>query len=140
MGQNLKMIVCSILLQSNLEWRERSTHHHTGPQSNGRIEGFHNFQKGCLSKHISRNREWDDITLLATASYNCLPTSIQGNHHFSSCLVEMHSQIFSISLNLNLGTWALDLILDLELMSNIYQVQIHKLARQRVIEDSETHT
>ena len=29
MGQSLKMI-CSILLQSNLEWRERSTHHHTG--------------------------------------------------------------------------------------------------------------
>ena len=26
------------------------------PQSNGRIEGFHNFLKTCLSKHISRNR------------------------------------------------------------------------------------
>ena len=27
------------------------------PQSNGHIEGFHNFLKACLSKHISRNRE-----------------------------------------------------------------------------------
>ena len=43
------------------------------PQSNGHIKGFHNFLKACLSKHISRNREWDDVTLLATASYNWLP-------------------------------------------------------------------
>ena len=40
------------------------------PQSNGCIEGFHNFLKTCLFKHISRNREWDDVTPLATASYN----------------------------------------------------------------------
>ena len=43
------------------------------PQSNGRIEGFHNFLKSCLAKHISRNREWDDVALLATTSYNWLP-------------------------------------------------------------------
>ena len=43
------------------------------PQSNGHIEGFHNFLEACLTKHISRNREWDDITSLATASYNWLP-------------------------------------------------------------------
>ena len=42
------------------------------PQSNCHIEGFHNFLKACLSKHISRNKEWDDVTPLATASYNCL--------------------------------------------------------------------
>ena len=29
--------------------------------------------KACLSKHISRNREWDDVAPLATASYNWLP-------------------------------------------------------------------
>ena len=40
------------------------------PQSNGRIEGFHNFLKSCLAKHISKNREWDDVAPLATASYN----------------------------------------------------------------------
>ena len=43
------------------------------PQLNGHIEGFHNFLKACLSKHISRNREWDDVMPLATASYNWLP-------------------------------------------------------------------
>ena len=30
------------------------------PQSNDHIEGFHNFLKACLSKHISSSREWDD--------------------------------------------------------------------------------
>ena len=35
------------------------------PQSNGRIEGFHNFLKSCLAKHISRNRKWDDEAPLA---------------------------------------------------------------------------
>ena len=37
------------------------------PQSKGGIEGFHNFLKSCLAKHISRNREWDDVAPLATA-------------------------------------------------------------------------
>ena len=41
-------------------------HHPYRPQSNGRIEGFHNFLKSCLAKHISRNREWDDVAPLAT--------------------------------------------------------------------------
>ena len=43
------------------------------PQSNGRIEGFHNFLKSCLTKHISKNREWDDVAPLSTTSYNWLP-------------------------------------------------------------------
>ena len=43
------------------------------PQSNGCIEGFHNFLKASLSKYISRHREWDDVTPLATMSYNWLP-------------------------------------------------------------------
>ena len=43
------------------------------PQSNGRIEGFHNFLKACISKHISPNMEWDDVVPLACAAYNFLP-------------------------------------------------------------------
>ena len=34
------------------------------PQSNGRIEGFHNFLKACLSKHVSTRLEWDDVSTL----------------------------------------------------------------------------
>ena len=43
------------------------------PQSDGRIEGFHNFLKACISKHVSANMEWDDVVPLACAAYNFLP-------------------------------------------------------------------
>ena len=108
------------------------------PQSNGCIEGFHNFLKACLSKHVSKHREWDDITPMATVSYNWLPDQ----HSKESPFFVMFSRdaltnlqhLISPKLRY-MGTN--DLILDLELMSNIYQVQIHnfKLARQHVIKD-----
>ena len=102
-------------------------------QSNGCIEDFHNFLKACLSKHISRNRESDDVTPLATASYNWLPNQ----HSRESPFFIMFGR--DVLTNLQhlikpklryMGTS--ELILDLELMSNIYQVQIHnlKLTRQ----------
>ena len=89
-------------------------------------------------KHISRNRELDYVTPLATASYNWLP-----NEHskespffvmFGRDALTNHQHLISPKLSY-MGTN--DLILDLELISNIYQVQIHnlKLARQHVIED-----
>ena len=107
------------------------------PQSNGRIEGFHKFLKSCLAKHISRHREWDEVVPLATASYNWLP-----NQHskespffvmFGRDAVTNLSQLTKPKLRY-MGTE--DLILDLELMSSIFQTQIHNLrmARERVIE------
>ena len=103
------------------------------PQSNGHIEGFHDFLKACLSKHISRNREWDDITLLATASYNWLLNQHSGESPFfimfgRDALTNLQ-HLIKPKLRY-MGTS--DLIIDLEVMSNIYQVQIHnlKLARQ----------
>ena len=42
-------------------------------QSNGRIEGFHNFLKACISKHITPHREWDEVTGLACTAYNFFP-------------------------------------------------------------------
>ena len=50
------------------------------PQSNGCSEGFYNFLKACLSKHISRQREWDNVIPMATASYNWLPNQHSRNH------------------------------------------------------------
>ena len=38
--------------------------------SNGKIEGFHNFLKACLSKHVSAKLEWDDVVPLVYAAYN----------------------------------------------------------------------
>ena len=107
------------------------------PQSNGKIEGFHKFLKSCLAKHISRHREWDDVVPLATASYNWLP-----NQHskespffvmFGRDAVTNLSQLTKPKLRY-MGTE--DLILDLELMSNIFQTQIHNLrmAQEHIIE------
>ena len=43
------------------------------PSSNGHIEGFHNFLKACISKHISPQLEWTSVVPLACAAYNFLP-------------------------------------------------------------------
>ena len=43
------------------------------PSSNGRIEGFHNFLKACISKHISPQLEWTSVVPLACTAYNFLP-------------------------------------------------------------------
>ena len=43
------------------------------PSLNGRIEGFHNFLKACLFKHVSSKLEWNDEVPLACAAYNFMP-------------------------------------------------------------------
>ena len=43
------------------------------PSLNGKIEGFLNFLKACLSKHVSSKLEWDDVVPLACAAYNFMP-------------------------------------------------------------------
>ena len=43
------------------------------PSANGRIEGFHNFLKACISKHVSPQLEWTSVVPLACAAYNFLP-------------------------------------------------------------------
>ena len=44
------------------------------PSANGHIEGFHNFLKACISKHISPQLEWTSVVPLACAAYNFLPS------------------------------------------------------------------
>ena len=41
--------------QLGMECKVYSPPYH--PQSNGRIKGFHNFLKACMSKHVSRSLE-----------------------------------------------------------------------------------
>ena len=43
------------------------------PASNGRIEGFHNFLKACISKHVTTKLNWDEVIPLACAAYNFMP-------------------------------------------------------------------
>ena len=104
----------------------------------GELKVFHNFLKSCLAKHISRNREWDDVAPLATTSYNWLPNQ----HSRESPFFVMFGRDALTSLKhlidpklRYMGTE--ELILDLEIMSYIYQAQIHnlKMARQHIIDD-----
>ena len=107
------------------------------PQSNGRIEGFHKFLKSCLAKHMSRHREWDDVVPLVRALYNWLSNQHSKESPFFVMLgrdaVTNLSQLTKPKLRY-MGTE--DLILDLELMSSIFQTQIQNLrmARECVIE------
>ena len=108
------------------------------PQSNGRIEGFHNFLKSCLAKHISKIREWDDVAPLATTSYNWLPNQHSKESPFFVMFGRDALTNLKHLISPKLRYMGMEeLILDLEIMSNIYQLQILnlKLARQHVIED-----
>ena len=82
----------------------------------------------CRKLLMDNGTEWDDIVPLTTASYNWLP-----NQHSKESLffvmfgrdaVTNLSQLTKPKLRY-MGTE--DLILDLELMSNIFQTQIHNL-------------
>ena len=57
-------------------------------QSNGRIEGFHNFLKACMSKHVSNSLERDQVIPLPCTGYNFLfQMSTQRKAPFPLCLV-----------------------------------------------------
>ena len=43
------------------------------PASNGRKEGFHDFLKACIAKHVAPQLEWDVLIPLACAAYNFIP-------------------------------------------------------------------
>ena len=89
-GTEFKNDLFSRVTKAACELKEKIYSPPYRPQSNGLIEGFHKFLTSCLTKHISRHREWDGVVPLAAALYNWLhPTNIQRNHHFLSCLVEM---------------------------------------------------
>ena len=93
------------------------------PQSNGVLEGFHKFLKESFAKHISRHKEWDDVAVTAAASYKYMP-----NQHSKEAPFFV---MFGRDAVTNIGHITVpryrymgteDLILDLEIMSNIYQL------------------
>ena len=95
------------------------------PPSNGCIEGFHKFLKSCLTKHIPRHREWDDVIPIATASYNWLPTQHSMESPFF--VIFGRDDLTNLSHLTKPNLWYMgteDLILNLELMPSIFQTQI----------------
>ena len=112
------------------------------PQSNGRIEGFHHFLKACMSKHISKTMEWDEVVHLATAAYNFFPNE----HSRESPFFLMFGRDPRIPLNTLLqpkirymGTD--ENILSLEALQRIYYMVAEnlKLARERQTKQNSYH-
>ena len=111
------------------------------PQSNGRI-GFHHFLKACMSKHIFKTMEWDEVVHLATAAYNFFPNE----HSRESLFFLMFGRDPRIPLNTLLepkirymGTD--ENILYLEALQRIYYMVAEnlKLARERQTKQKPYH-
>ena len=106
------------------------------PQSNGVLEGFHKFLKASFAKHISRHKEWDDVAAMVTASYNYMPNQHSKEAPFFVMFgrdAVTNIRHITVPRYRYMGTEGL--ILDLEIMSNIYQCQIInlQLARHRAL-------
>ena len=104
------------------------------PQSNGVLEGFHKFLKASFAKHISRHKEWDNVAAMAAASYNYMPN--QHSKEAPFYIVFGRDAVTNIRHIMvpryrYMGTEVL--ILDLKIMSNIYQCQIINLQLARTL-------
>ena len=93
------------------------------PQSNGRIEGFHNFLKACMPQHVSKSLESDHVIPLACNAYNFLPDE----HSKESSLFLMFGRDPIVLLNSLLKPTVRYLgtdenTLSLEALKNMYQL------------------
>ena len=107
------------------------------PSSNGRIEGFHNFLKACIAKHVSSQLEWTNVIALACAAYNFLPNEHSKESPFfllfgRDAVLPLDSllspQLCYLGNDLN--------ILSLEALKNMYQIATENLCRSRARRDS----
>ena len=98
------------------------------PSSNGHIEGFHNFLKACIAKHVSSQLEWTHVIPLACAAYNFLPNK----HSKESPFFLMFGRDAVLPLNSLLSPQLRYLgnglnILSLEALKNMYQIATENL-------------
>ena len=109
------------------------------PQSNGRIEGFNRYLKACITKHMRNGLEWDQITAMATAAYNCFPNMSAKESAFF--LMYGRDPLNKLSSILNAPRRYLcddSGLPDLEALKNMYQMVAQQLynSRQRYIKDN----
>ena len=107
------------------------------PSSNGHIEGFHNFLKACIAKHVSSQLEWTNVIPLVCAAYNFLPNEHSKESPFflmfgRDAVLPLNSllspQLCYLGNNLN--------ILSLEALKNMYQIATDNLRWSRTRRDS----
>ena len=98
------------------------------PSSNGCIEGFHNFLKACISKHVSPKLEWTSVVPLACAAYNFFPNEHSKESPFflmfgRDAVLPLNSLLFPqfcyLGNDLNL--------LSLESLKNMFHIAVENL-------------
>ena len=107
------------------------------PSSNGCIEGFHNFLKACIAKHVSSQLEWTNIIPLACAAYNFLLNEHSKESPFFLMFGRDTVLPLTSLLSPQLRYLGNDLnILSLEALKNMYQIATENLRRSRARRDS----
>ena len=98
------------------------------PSSNSRIEGFHNFLKACISKHVSPQLEWTSVVPLVCAAYNFLPNEYSKESPFflmlgRDAVLPLNSllspQFYYLGNDLN--------VLSLEALKNMFHIATENL-------------
>ena len=112
------------------------------PQSNGKLEGFHQFFKACISKHIQGNQlEWDEIIPLATAAYNLFPCQLSRESPFVLMFSRDSITPFLSLLEPSPQYWGeRGGHLHLDALQHLYVVTVENLKRARENEHTETET
>ena len=102
------------------------------PQSNGRIEGLHNFLKACMSKHVSKSLEWNQAVLLACTAYNFLANEYSKESTFSLCFGRDPIALLNSLLVPTVRYLVTDEnILSLEALKNMYHLIASNLEQAR---------
>ena len=93
------------------------------PASNGRIEGFHAFQKACIAKHIAPQLEWDVLVPLACAAYNFIPIGHSKESSFFLMFGRDPVLPLNTLLELKIRYLGNDVnVLSLEAMKNMFEI------------------
>ena len=107
------------------------------PSSNGCIEGFHNFLKACIAKHISAQLEWTNVIPLACAAYNFLPNEQSKESPFFLMFGRDAVLLLNSLLSPQLRYLGNDLnILSLEALKNMYHIATENVHWSRARHDS----
>ena len=107
------------------------------PSSNGHIEGFHNFLKACICKHVSSQLDWTSVIPLACVAYNFLPNE----HSKESPFLLMFGRDAVLPLNSLLSPQMHYLgndlnVLSLEALKNMFYIATENLCHARMCHDS----
>ena len=107
------------------------------PSSNHCIEGFHNFLKACISKHVSPQLDWTSVIPLACAAYNFLPNEHSKESPFFLMFGRDAVLPLTSFLSPQMRYLGNDLnVLSLEALKNMFHIATENLCHARIRCDS----